>query len=101
MTCWPGTVESAVTLCPVTGRMRLTSEFELYTQNQDHWTLNATIRNTFPEASYFGVGVREGNLWGTSAGKEGVGFGSESDDRNENQVEEDNVRSKTSHRAEG
>lgn len=59
LTCWPGTLDQAVVICTKDGRLRLTAEFETYTQNQDNWTVDANIRRTFPEVSEVGVRVRE------------------------------------------
>lgn len=59
LTCWPGTLDSAVTLCIKTGRIKLSAEFEAYTQNKDNWTVNTLIRGSFPEVSELGIRVRE------------------------------------------
>lgn len=62
LTCWTKGLDSAVFICPDTGSMILTAEFEEDTQIRDFWTMNHAILSTFPDASKFGVKIRDAPL---------------------------------------
>lgn len=67
LTCWTKDLDLAVVMCPDTGCMILTTEFEKETQIRDSWTMSHEILSTFPDASKFGVKMRDTPLDNTNS----------------------------------
>lgn len=61
-TCWDKDLESVVDICPNTGQMMLTVEFERETQDKDAWTISDKVLSTFPDAPAFGLSIRDGSF---------------------------------------
>ena len=59
LSCWPGTLDSAVDISATTAHLTLSHHFEEYTGVSDNWTYPATLLNGFPEAIDFNIRIRK------------------------------------------